>query len=240
MVSAEFSGPPMRRADRLFRLTLLLGRGRVLTGDQLAERVGVSKRTVYRDIRDLSRSGVPIDGEAGVGFRLRGGYQIPPLMFTPEEIQALVFGARLVQSCADDGLQAAADNVLAKVDAVLPARLKPMLDDPGLLVPDFRVSPEVKRALRALRRAVSERRMISFRYTLGDGSTIAPRVRPMCLRYIGGTWPLGGWSEIEAAFRVFRLYRIQALDITGERFASQRGRSLADFLAAADRLGAGA
>jgi predicted DNA-binding transcriptional regulator YafY len=229
----------MRRADRLFQLTLLLGRGKILTGDHLAERLGVSKRTVYRDIQDLSLSGVPIDGEAGVGFRLRGGYQIPPLMFTPEEIQALVFGARLVQSCADEGLHAAAEDVLAKVDAVLPARLKPMLEDPGLVVPDFRVSPEVKGALRELRSAVSARRIITFRYTQGDGSVITPRVWPMSLRYLSGTWTLGGWSERESAFRVFRLYRIQGLTVTGERFAVEPGRTLADFLAAADRLGAG-
>ncbi len=230
----------MRRADRLFQLTLLLGRGKILTGDQIAGRLSVSKRTVYRDIRDLSLSGVPIEGEAGVGFRMRGGYQIPPLMFTPEEIQALVFGARLVQSCADEGLHAAADDVLAKVDAVLPTQLKPMLENLGLQVPDFRVSPEVKRALRELRQAVSERRIITFHYTQGDGSGIAPRVWPMCLRYIGGTWTLGGWSELESAFRVFRLYRVQELTTTGERFGSERGRTLADFLAAADRLGAGA
>ena len=127
----------MRRADRLFQITLLLGRGKVLTGDTLAVRLGVSKRTVYRDIQDLALSGVPIEGEAGAGFRLRGGYQVPPLMFTPEEIQALVFGARLVQSCADEGLNSAADSVLAKVDAVLPANLKHLLDDPALTVPDF-------------------------------------------------------------------------------------------------------
>lgn len=229
----------MRRADRLFQLTLLLGRGRILTGDQLAERLHVSRRTVYRDIQDLSLSGVPIEGEAGVGFRLRGGYQIPPLMFTPEEIQALVFGARLVQSCADDGLHAAAEDVLAKVDAVLPGHLKRILEDPGLLVPDFRVSPEVKRALRELRGAVSRRQIITFRYTQGDGSVITSRVRPMCLRYVSGTWTLGGWSDCESAFRVFRLYRIQELIITGERFAFEQGRALADFLAAADGLGAG-
>ena len=229
----------MRRADRLFRLTLLLGRGRILTGDRLAERLGVSKRTVYRDIRDLSLSGVPIEGEAGVGFRLRGGYQIPPLMFTPDEIQALVFGARLVQSCADEGLHAAAEDVLAKIDAVLPAQLKPMLDDPGLLVPDFRVSVDVKHAVRELRGAVSRGQIVTFRYTQGDGSVITPRVWPMCLRYISGTWTLGGWSELESAFRVFRLYRIQELRLTGERFRFERGRTLADFLAAADRLGAG-
>ena len=93
----------MRRADRLFQLILLLGRRRSVTADLLASRLGVSRRTVYRDIQDLSRSGVPIEGEAGVGYRMQSGYQIPPLMFTPDEIQALVFGARLVQSCADEG-----------------------------------------------------------------------------------------------------------------------------------------
>lgn len=230
----------MRRADRLFQVTLLLGRGRIVTGHRLAQRLGVSKRTVYRDIQDLSRSGVPIEGEAGVGFRLRHGYQIPPLMFTPEEIQALVFGARLVQSCADEGLHAAAEDVLAKVDAVLPSHLKPMLEDPRLVVPDFRVSPDVKRALRELREAVARNRIVTFSYTQGDGSVITPRVWPLCLRYVSGTWTLGGWSDLESAFRVFRLYRIQGLAVTGETFRAERGRTLADFLAAADRLGAGA
>ncbi len=230
----------MRRADRLFRIILLLGRGKIVTDAELAARLDVSRRTVYRDIRDLSLTGVPIEGEAGVGFRLSTGYQIPPLMFTSDEIQALVLGARLVQSCADDGLNAAADRLLAKVDAVLPARLKPRLDDPGLMVPDFRVSPEVKRALRALRDAIAAREIVSFDYVQGDGSTISPRVRPYCLRYLGGTWTLGGWSETETAFRVFRVYRIENLSPFGERFTFERGRTLADFLSAAERLGAGA
>ena len=229
----------MRRADRLFQLTLLLGREKVLTGEWLAERLGVSKRTVYRDIGDLSRTGVPIEGEAGVGFRLRRGYHIPPLMFNAEELQALVFGARLVQSCADEGLGKAAEAVLAKVDAALPSHLKPKLEDTGLLVPDFRVSPEIKRALRELRGAVSARERIEFSYTQGDGAAIDARVRPLCLRYLGGTWTLGGWSEHETAFRVFRVYRIAGLSVTDDCFAFERGRELAEFLAAADRLGAG-
>ena len=229
----------VRRADRLFQITLLLGRGKMLTGDMLAERLGVSRRTVYRDIQNLARSGVPIEGEAGAGFRLRRGYQVPPLMFTPEEIQALVFGARLVQSCADEGLNSAADSVLAKVDAVLPANLKHLLDEPALTVPDSRVTPEVKLVLRGLRAAVAARRIVTFRYTQGDGSVIAQRVWPLCLRYLSGTWTLGGWSETEAAFRVFRLYRIQSLVTGNARFGFDRGRTLADFLEAADRLGAG-
>lgn len=230
----------MRRADRLFQIILLLGRGRSETGDWLAERLGVSRRTVYRDIRDLSLSGVPIEGEAGVGFRLRRGYQVPPLMFTPEEIQALVFGARLVQSCADEGLSAAAETALDKVDAALPPALKHRLDDTGLLVPDFRVSVEVKLTLRELRSAIAGMRVVTFRFTQGDGSIITPRVRPLCLRYLSGTWTLGGWSETEAAFRVFRVYRIEGLDITSARFGYETGRTVADFLAATDRLGSGA
>ena len=230
----------MRRADRLFQLTLLLGRRRILTGDQLAERLQVSRRTVYRDIRDLCASGVPIDGEPGVGFRMRRGYQVPPLMFTEEELQALVFGARLVQSCADEGLHTAADALLAKVDAVLPPHLKPKLELPGLLVPDFRVSPEVKFTLRELRNAISARVRVGFRYTQGDGIAIAVRVRPLCLRYVGGTWTLGAWSDGESAFRAFRIYRVAELEITQDRFAPERGRDLADYLAAAGRLGAGA
>ena len=229
----------MRRADRLFQLTLLLGRSKIATGEWLAEQLGVSKRTVYRDIGDLCSTGVPIDGEAGVGFRMRKGYQVPPLMFTPEELQALVFGARLVQSCADEGLGKAAEAVLAKVDAALPAHLKSRLEDTGLLVPDFRVSPDIKRALRELRGAVSERRCIEFGYTQGDGSAICASVRPLCLRYVGGTWTLGGWSEGENAFRVFRIYRIGELVVTEKRFPFQPGSELGEFLAAAERLGAG-
>ena len=228
----------MRRADRLFQLVLLLGRGKTLTGDQLARQLGVAVRTIYRDIQDLSLSGVPIDGAAGVGFRMRSGYQVPPLMFSPEELQALVLGARLVQSCADDALHAAAENVLAKVDAVIPPRLRATLENPGMVVPDFRVAPEVKSALRELRAAIASQRLVTFRYTQGDGSAIAPRVRPLCLRYISGTWTLGGWSETETAFRVFRVYRIQELGV-GSAFALEPGRTLHEFLAAADRLGAG-
>lgn len=229
----------MRRADRLFQLTVLLGRGRVLTGQQIAERLGVSRRSVYRDVADLMSSGVPIDGEAGVGFRMRSGYSVPPMMFTPEELQALVFGARLVQSCADEGLQQAAEALLAKVDAVLPASLRPTLENIGLLVPDFRVSVEVKRTLRALRQAVSGRNWVAFSYTQGDGTVIEVRVRALCLRYVGGTWTLGGWSEIEAAFRAYRVYRIDRLAVSQACFDMQPGREIADYLAAADRLGAG-
>lgn len=224
----------MRRADRLFQLILMLGGGKIVTGDRLAERLGVSKRTVYRDFKDLSASGVPIEGEAGVGFRLRPGYQVPPLMFTTEELQALVFGARMVRSCADDDLRAAASSLLAKVDAVLPVDLKPLMEDTGLLVPDFRVSSEVKQNLKKLRDAVSQRRRVGFEYTRSDGALVTTRARPLCLRYVGGTWTLGAWSEFDEAFRTFRVYRIAGLEISPETFIADHGRALSGYLAAVD------
>jgi predicted DNA-binding transcriptional regulator YafY len=229
----------MRRADRLFQLTLQLGRGRILTGEQLAERLGVSRRSIYRDIAALMASGVPIEGEAGVGYRMRRGYSVPPLMFTHEELQALVFGARLVQSCADEGLREAADAALAKVSAVIPSNLRSSLENVGLSVPDFRVSAEVKRALRALRAAILDRKRVDFDYTQSDGTTIRACVRALCLRYVGGTWTLGGWNEIDGAFRAFRVYRIDGLHVSADSFPLERGREVADYLAAAERLGAG-
>ena len=113
----------MRRADRLFEIVLLLGRGRVMTARDLGERLEVSERTVYRDIQDLCTTGVPIEGEAGVGYRLRRGYQVPPMMFSEEELQALLFGADVAKTWGDPELARAAERILAKVDAVLPERL---------------------------------------------------------------------------------------------------------------------
>src|SRR4051812_44301404 len=118
----------MRRADRLFQLVQFLQRRRsATTAARIAERLGVSERTVYRDIHDLIAAGTPIDGEAGVGYRLRHGYDLPPLMFTREEIQALVLGVRIVRQFGDPGLARASDAILDKVAAVLPKDLEPLL-----------------------------------------------------------------------------------------------------------------
>src|SRR2546428_12496807 len=126
----------MRRADRLFQIIQLLRRRRTATpATHIAERLGVSARTVYRDIRDLVLAGTPIDGEAGVGYRLRPGYDLPPLMFDRDEIQALVLGARIVRQFGDPALARASDSILSKVAAVLPKDLEPLLSDTPLFVP---------------------------------------------------------------------------------------------------------
>src|SRR3954452_13913278 len=126
----------MRRADRLFRIVQLLRRRRaIVTARQIAEQLEISERTVYRDIRDLIASGTPIDGEAGVGYRLRPGYDLPPLMFDRDEIQALVLGARIVRQFGDPTLARASDAILGKVAAIIPKDLLPLLTETRLFVP---------------------------------------------------------------------------------------------------------
>jgi predicted DNA-binding transcriptional regulator YafY len=128
----------MRRADRLFQIIqLLLRRRTATTATHIAEKLGVSDRTVYRDIRDLVLAGTPIDGEAGVGYRIKPGYDLPPLMFDKDEIQALVLGARIVRQFGDPALARASESILNKVAAVIPKNLAPLLSETRLYVPSM-------------------------------------------------------------------------------------------------------
>src|SRR5947207_15538141 len=128
----------MRRGDRLFQIVQLLRRRRtVTTAKQIGQKLEISERTVYRDIRDLMLAGTPIDGEAGIGYRIKPGYDLPPLMFDREEIQALVLGARIVRQFGDARLARASDSILAKVATVLPKALEPLLSDTQLYVPSM-------------------------------------------------------------------------------------------------------
>lgn len=132
----------MRRADRLFQIIQTLRRRRVVTAAYLAEELEVSERTIYRDMRDLSLSGVPIQGEAGVGYALPAGFDLPPLMFTEEELEALVLGARMVESWGDPKLATAARQALNKVEVVLPERLRLQGAEPPLFAPARRLATE--------------------------------------------------------------------------------------------------
>ena len=221
---------PVRRSDRLFQIILLLGRNKVLTARYLAENLAVSERTIYRDIRDLSLSGVPIEGEAGVGFMLRKGYQIPPLMFNEEELQALVLGARVVQSWADPALAQAARLLLAKVEAVLPIAMKPKLDHSPLLVPDFHIPAATTTALAELRHAIAGTFKVNFRYTRADGEMSERIVCPLGLFYWGASWTLGAWCELRENFRTFRIDRTQDVQILTDRFSVEKGKRLQDYL----------
>src|SRR5258708_21838199 len=131
----------MRRADRLFRIVRILRGGRLQTARMLAERLAVSERTIYRDIGDLQASGMPIEGEAGVGYTLRRDLDLPPLMFTRDELTALVLGARLVRAWGGAASTAAADQALQRIEAVLPPELPQRLDAILLYAPGLRMPP---------------------------------------------------------------------------------------------------
>lgn len=223
----------MRRADRLFQIVLTIGRERVVTGQRLAEQLGVAKRTVYRDIRDLIGTGVPIEGEAGVGYRLRRGYQIPPLMFSDEELQALHLGVSIVRTWADAGLAEAAGQVLAKVDAVLPPASRPKLAFGAMIVPGGHVPTVVGDNLSVLRGSIKARRKVSFRYPRPFAERSHRLVRPLVLAYWGGSWTLGAWCETVEGFRTFRIDGIFDIEVSSETFPHELSKGLADYFSEA-------
>jgi predicted DNA-binding transcriptional regulator YafY len=220
----------LRRADRLFQLVQHLRVRRFATGDQIARDLGVSIRTVYRDVQDLERSGIPIRGEAGVGYRLERGYELPPLTFNSEELEGLVLGARLVAAWADPELAAAVSSAMTKVEAVVPEALRRVLLDTALFAPGGPWSAAMARELPLLRRAIGERRRIRFGYTRGDGEQSERTVRPLGLFFWGSKWTLAAWCELRDDYRTFRPDRMQDVKLTDGTFAPEDGPSLATFL----------
>ncbi len=220
----------MRRADRLFQIIQTLRRRRrATTSRDLALRLGVSERTVYRDIRELVLAGTPIDGEAGVGYRIRPGYDLPPLMFDRDEIQALVLGARIVRQFGDPALARASASILNKVAAVIPADLEPLLAETRLFVPPMLRGRVGADALSLAREALTTHRKLTFGYVTAEGNRTDRTVRPVGLFFWGRTWTLAAWCELRDGFRDFRLDRVQDAAV-GAPYEDEAGRTLADLL----------
>ena len=222
----------MRRADRLFKIVQRLRRRGVTTATQLAEALEVSERTVYRDIRDLILSGVPVRCEAGVGYALPRDFDLPPLMFDDDEIEALVLGSRVVSSWTDRDLARAAESVLSKVEAVLPERLKDRVAASALFALNFRNRGEQGTAMSLLRTAIREHRKVAFDYVDKLESSSRRTVRPLGLFYWGNKWSLGAWCELRVNFRNFRLDRLSGAELLSATFVPEPGRSLQDFFRA--------
>jgi predicted DNA-binding transcriptional regulator YafY len=221
----------MRRADRLFQIIQLLrGRRRAVTASQLAERLGVSERTVYRDVRDLIATGTPIDGEAGVGYSLHRDYDLPPLMFDTDEIEALVLGARVAAAFADESLARAARSALSKIEAIAPPRLKARFSDAALYAPRTGAGERVSMALHVVRFALNDKRKLQLRYRDGNASESERVVRPLGAFFWGKSWTLAGWCELRQDFRVFRLDRMLGIEATEDSFEDEPGRTLRDYL----------
>jgi predicted DNA-binding transcriptional regulator YafY len=219
----------MRRADRLFRIIQLLRRRKLTTARQLGDELEVSERTVYRDVADLVTSGVPIRGEAGVGYALDRGFDLPPLMFTEDELEALVLGARVVESWADPTLAKAAREAVQKVEAVLPDRLQGRIGKATMFAPGFHVPVESARELGTLRRAIRERRRARLEYVDRAAAATERFIRPLGLFFWGHSWTVAAWCELREDFRGFRLDRMQKLELTDQTFEEAPGQSLDDF-----------
>lgn len=219
----------MRRADRLFQIVQYLRGGRLVTAALLAERLEVSERTIYRDIADLQSTGVPIDGEAGVGYIMREGFDLPPLMFSREEIVALVTGARLARAWGGAAIARAAEEALIKIEAVLPERERRRISNTEIHAPDFMMPQEDRLRFDHLEQAADQKLVLAIEYFDAEGVPSTRRIRPLGLWFWGKVWTLAAWCEMREDFRTFRLDRIKSIDKTGEIFKPERGKTLTDY-----------
>lgn len=223
----------MRRADRLFQLVQLIRGRRLSTAAWLATRLEVSERTVYRDVADLQRQGVPVEGEAGVGYRLGKGFDVPPLMFTRGEATALAAALRLAQAWLDPALAADAESAWSKVYSVLPPTARAAADSLPLFAPML-ASDATTRAtldtLRLMREAIEEHRRVKVAYRDGAGAATERVLWPLGCFYWGSVWTVAAWCELRQDFRGFRVDRIADARVLPGTVSPAAGRTLADFL----------
>ena len=221
----------MRRADRLFLIIhALRGRRSALTAQQLAGTLHVSLRTIYRDVADLQLSGVPIEGEAGIGYVLRKGSDIPPLMFNADELEALVVGTRFVRAFGGERLGLAASAALLKIEAVLPPELRERSRRTRIYAPELDNRIEASGMIDRLHAAVEARQVLRLQYRDPSGNETVREVEPLCLTFWGGSWTLGAWCRLRGGFRNFRPDRIVGVEATGEAFVEIAGRDLNAYL----------
>jgi len=220
----------MRRADRLFQLVQIIRGRRLTTAAFLAQRLEVSERTVYRDVADLQHQGVPIEGEAGVGYRLGAGFELPPLMFTQEEASALVAAARLAQSWVDPALARNIESGLGKILSVLPAAARVSAEALALYAPALGLDDTMRARLQILREAVEAHQKLHLSYRDVSGDASERTVRPLGCFYWGKVWTLSTWCELRNDFRGFRLDRMDAVDVLPEHFRDEAGKTLADMM----------
>lgn len=213
----------MARSDRLLELIQALRRHRrPVSGQALADELNVSLRTIYRDIQTLVGQGARIDGEAGLGFLLRPGFVLPPLMFSDEELEALVLGLRWVSQRTDASFEHAAMNALAKIAAVLPDDLRNNVEGIGLVAFPSRDADERRVDLTPIRGAIRSEQMVVLDYADVTGQHTRRTVWPIALAFFERSRVLAAWCELRRDFRHFRIDRIIALHETGKRYPERR------------------
>lgn len=221
----------MRKAERLFQLITILRNNRyAVTAEYLANKLSVSERTIYRDIQALSLSGIPVEGEAGIGYRLRHGFDIPPLMFTENELEALLIGMRMVQAWTDQDMARSASHAMEKVTAVIPDKLEHILNTEHILIPAFHTNSQVALYLSELRDAIKQKTVVGIQYTRADGEKTQRHIQPLGLFYWGAVWTLVAWCKLRNDFRQFRIDRILQLQLESHIFTDEPGKMLQDYL----------
>ena len=218
----------MRRAERLFQIVQTIRGRRLSTAAFLSERLEVSERTIYRDVAELITQGVPIEGEAGVGYRMNAGFDLPPLMFTKDEAQALVAAVRLAQPRLDAGLSRHAEGALSKILAVLPSAARAAAESLAVYAPPFGPDEATRTRLEAVRVAAEARHAIRIVYVDLKEQKSERIVRPLGCFYWGAVWTMAAWCETRDGFRNFRVDRIERLDVLERRFRDEAGKTLAD------------
>jgi len=218
----------LRRADRLFRIIQILRRRRTpVTANDIAEELETSLRTVYRDIAQLLADRVPIRGEAGIGYVLERGFDMPPLMLTPDEIEAAILGAQWVTGRADKALSRAASDLIAKIGAVIPEHLRPLVVDPALTSPNWRPVQPDSVDMSRMREAIHRQTRVALRYcNLKDEST-SRTIWPIAVSYFEAVRVIVAWCELRQSFRNCRTDRVLEAQFLADRYPTPRVRLLA-------------
>jgi predicted DNA-binding transcriptional regulator YafY len=220
----------VRRADRLFQIVQHLRARRLTTAAQLSGWLGVSQRTVYRDIRDLSLSGVPVQGEAGVGYRIDRAYDLTPLMFTPDEVEAVVVGLRMAEAFAGPSLRSAARMALDKVALALPQQRRLEIEQPQLYAPTFHLDPALGVRVETVRQSIAARQKLDVSYCDKKNQETRRILRPLGLYFWGTGWSLAAWCESRKDFRSFWLHKMTTCVPLDATFETDPEKTLAEFL----------
>lgn len=216
----------MQRTDRLFQLIQILRAADApLTAASIAVQLEVSPRTVYRDVVTLQSMRVPIEGEVGIGYVMQAGYDLPPLNFSQEEVEAIVVGLSLLSRTGDRGLQSAAETVLSKIDLHKTASDKLKVSDWGIINID-------EALLRQLRQAINASEKLAIRYEDSQSDLTERTILPLTVTYYVKVAVLGAWCELRNSFRHFRIDRIMRCEPTGQSFAEQADRLREELISA--------
>ncbi|MBQ4810937.1 DNA-binding transcriptional regulator [Pseudoalteromonas luteoviolacea] len=220
----------MHKSERLFQLVnLLKGRKVAVTARQLAEKLDVSERTIYRDIQNLQTSGVPVEGEAGIGY-LISDCDLPPLMFSMQELQALLIGSRMLSAWTDPEQAKHAQSAIAKIEAVLPTQLKQLNDALPYYALGFKHDETCQAHNKVLREAIEAKNHLSMTYIDVKQDTSERTIEPLGLVYWGGKWTVIAYCLLRQAYREFRLDRIVALSTLDSHFEHAVDKNLAHYI----------